>query len=180
MTALCFGCCRPAPLVEAASGKTVVFHSTDRPLTPTRMTNNESNKQPSGPFQGPVSPERLQEELAQFTGTAAYHCYGLGLTYLTDGVRHLAERASCFWLLDAIGSYQKELASHTDERLQEMQFWHLQVNEDETALLTCVADAGEPPAIKQKIQWTDFPLPEIDIWVAVDGTKRIALLPSEY
>jgi hypothetical protein len=43
-----------------------------------------------------------------------------------------------------------------------------------------VADGNEPPAITQAIEYTDFPLPEIDIWVQRSGEDMFALLPSEY
>ena len=102
------------------------------------------------------------------------------LTCLTDGVKFLADEAQCYWLLDAIGSYQSELAKHPDSRLQEMQFWTLKVHADKSAILTCVADSGEPPAVSEEITWTDFPLPEIQIWVGIEEGRRIALLPSEY
>jgi hypothetical protein len=126
------------------------------------------------------TPEELTEALAQFSGTVNYYRYWFGIYALTDGVQYLAEEARCHWLLDAIGSYQPELAKHADQRLQEIQFWKLKVNADKSAVLTCVADAGESPAVTQRIEWTDFPLPEIDIWIGFEGEKRIALLPSEY
>ena len=127
-----------------------------------------------------MNPEALTAALAQFTGTEHYYCYWGGLSHLTDGVQFLAKEARCFWLLDAICSYQSELAKHADRRMQEIQFWRLKVNPDQSAVLTCVADSGEPPVVTQQIEGTDFPLPEIDIWVGIEGDRRIALLPSEY
>ena len=126
------------------------------------------------------TPDELTDALSQFSGTEQYFRYWLGLTHLTDGVKFLADEAECYWLLDAIGSYQPELARHPDEQLQGIQFWHLKVNADKSALLTCVADSGEPPAVSQRIGYTDFPLPEIQIWVGIEEGRRIALLPSEY
>ena len=128
----------------------------------------------------PKSPEDLTYALGQFTGTESYYRYWGGISFLTDGVKYLADEAGCYWLLDAIGSYQAELAKHLDQRFREMQFWTLKVNADKSAVLTCIADKGETPAVTQKIEWTDFPLPEIQIWIGFEGDKRIALLPSEY
>jgi hypothetical protein len=128
----------------------------------------------------PKSPEDLTYALGQFTGTESYFRYWGGISFLTDGVKYLADEAGCYWLLDAIGSYQSELAKHPDQRLREMQFWTLEVNADKSAVLTCIADKGETPAVTQKFEWTDFPLPEIQIWLGFEGDKRIALLPSEY
>lgn len=127
-----------------------------------------------------MTPEQLISNLAQFTGTECYYRYGLGITFLTDGVKYLADNAGCYWLVDIIASYQRQLSKHADYRLQTIQFWKLKVNEDKSAVVTCVADSGEPPVITQKIDWTDFPLPEIDIWVGVEPDKTVALLPSEY
>jgi hypothetical protein len=126
------------------------------------------------------SPEELTAALAQFSGTEQYYRYWGGISFLTDGVKYLADEARCYWLLDAIGSYQRELAKHPDERLQSIQFWRLKVNADQSAVLTCVADSGEPPAITQQVDWTDFPLPEVQVWIGIEGEKKIALLPSEY
>lgn len=143
--------------------------------------NNENNNPPCGRIErSRKSPEALTADLAQFTGTESYYRYWLGITLLTDGVKYLADTAGCYWLLDAIGSHQPELAKHPDERLHELQFWRLTVNADTSAVLTCSADSGEAPAVTQRIEATDFPLPEIQIWVGVEGKERIALLPSEY
>jgi hypothetical protein len=126
------------------------------------------------------TPEELTEALTHFGGTESYYRYAFGISFLTDGVKFLADEAQCYWLLDAIGSYQPELAKHPDERLQGIQFWKLQVNPDKSAVLTCVADSGEPPVVTQEIECTDFPLPEVQIWVGIEEEKKIALLPSEY
>ena len=144
------------------------------------MTNDNHNPPCERVERTPKTPEELTADLAQFTGTEEYHRFWFGITLLTDGVNYLAEQARCHWLLDAIGSYQPELAKHADDRLQCLQFWKLKVNPDKSAVLTCVADSGETPVVTQKIEWTDFPLPEIDIWVGVEGNRKIALLPSEY
>jgi len=146
------------------------------------MQNNINNPtgERSQPERKPQTPEELTAALAQFTGTEGYYRYALGISLLTDGVKYLADAASCYWLLDAIGSYQPELAKHPDERLRDMQAWRLTVNPDKSAVLTCVADSGEPPVVTQAIEWTDFPLPEIHIWIGGEGDKKIALMPSEY
>ena len=127
-----------------------------------------------------TSPQELAANLDGFTGTEHYYRYWYGISHLTDGVKYLADTAGCYWLLDAIGSYQPELAKHADDRLRCMQFWRLVVNADKTAVLTCVADSGEPPVVTQRIDMTDFPLPEIQIWVGCEENRRIALLPGEY
>jgi hypothetical protein len=57
------------------------------------------------------------------------------------------------------------------------QIWELkQLRSDLSWLLTCVKESGEKPLIRQRIEFSDFPLESIKIWVI----NNIALLPSEY
>lgn len=126
-----------------------------------------------------LTPAQLQANLGQFTGTENYYRHWSGFLF-TDGVKYLADHAGCYWLIDAIASYQRELAEHPDQRLHETQFWKLTVQENHGAILECVADQGVPPAVSQPIEWTDFPLPEIQIWVQVTEGPAVAILPSEY
>lgn len=119
----------------------------------------------------------LQAELAQFTGTENYHRFGMRRNVVaTDGVKYLAENAKAYWLLDAIASYQGD--KRITGRLRDMQFWNLTVK-GRGAILTCRADDGIPPAITQEIEYTDFPLPSIDLWVGC-GDLIVIMLPSEY
>lgn len=141
--------------------------------------NNNTHPDECQPHESPT-PQTIANTLPQFTGTTKYYRFWLGINYFTDGVKYLADAAACYWLLDAIGSYQPQLASHQDRRLHEIQFWKLKVNADNSAVLTCVADKGEPPAVTQEIEWTNFPLPEVDIWVQRNSDGVFALLPSEY
>jgi hypothetical protein len=101
----------------------------------------------------------------------------------TEGAKFLADRASAYWLLDAIASYQRDRRITGHRLLRDLQFWTLTVT-DGSAVLTCIADAGLPPAITQEIPFTDFPLSEARIWVergSVDGVTEclVAMLPSE-
>lgn len=119
----------------------------------------------------------LQSDLAQFTGTSQYHRVNpLMRRYLaTDGVAYLAQNARCFWLLDEI-SFALELKKEVKN--EEMTFWKLVVK-DEKGVLT--ADDGNGHILYTKrIPYTDFPLPEISIWVSKEPSRTIMLLPSEY
>jgi len=117
-----------------------------------------------------------KNDLGQFTGTENYYKNFLGLKY-TDGVKYLCENGKAYWLIDAIASYQHEKKIRGNPRLMDMQFWKLKVNLKEgTAVLTCREDDGIPPVITQKIEYTDFEMEEVDVWVQ----NGVALLPSEY
>lgn len=127
----------------------------------------------------------LLAELAQFTGDLKRFKHALNRRLLfTPGVRHLAERARCFWLLDAIASWlaSKEFANaaRRDPRIGGIHFWRLVVATDKSAVLTAVADSGEEPFIWQLIEYTDFVLAEISLYCAFDGVHWTAMLPGEY
>ena len=86
------------------------------------------------------------------------------------------------WLLDAIASYHSTCMKDKKDMLQNIQFWTLKTDiEKHTAVLTCDRDKGDT-AIKQIIDDTDFPLPEIKLFCAPsgDGIHYTILLSSEY
>ena len=48
--------------------------------------------------------------LAQFTGTEKH--YRISRRHLlTDGTRYLAEKAACFWMMDAVASHLSEIGT---------------------------------------------------------------------
>jgi hypothetical protein len=121
------------------------------------------------------SPQPLTEaDLAQFTGTSTYYQHPLGIQY-TDGVYFLAERGGAYWLIDAIASWQGDSRVSRDPMLQQIQFWKLTVNDDQSALLVCERDEGDV-AVSQEIPFTDFPLKEVKLYLQ----NGVVLLPSEY
>lgn len=115
--------------------------------------------------------EKLKAELLGFTGTENYYKHPLGLRY-TDGVKHLAEIAGAYWLLDAIASWQPEASKIDDE----FQLWELTVNADRSAVLSFKQDTTLPAAIRQEIEYSDFPIGSFKLYVE----QGIALLPSEH
>jgi hypothetical protein len=120
----------------------------------------------------PVQDEKLEAELAQFISSDTIYRHGISKMLYTEGVQHLAEKAECYWLLDAIASWQFK----TKVSRELFQVWTLTVNQKKEALLTCVRDTGAKPLATQRIEYTDFPLPEIKLYLC-DGTL---MLPSEY
>ncbi|HEY7116907.1 MAG TPA: hypothetical protein VH475_09990 [Tepidisphaeraceae bacterium] len=113
----------------------------------------------------------LKAELSGFTGTTQYFRHWLGLNY-TDGVKHLADRVGAHWLIDAIASWQPE-ASRIDRHFQ---LWELSVDQDRRAVLSFRRDSGLPADIQQKIEYTDFPVGCISLYVE----NGVLLLPSEH
>lgn len=126
----------------------------------------------------------LSAALAHFSGSETWYRHSLKRSVIySEGVKFLADNAGAHWLVDAIASYAgspvERKAIAKDPRLGELQFWTLTRTVD-VATLTCRADSGVAPAILQAIEFTDFPLPAVKVWVAVDGDARRLFLPSEY
>ncbi|MDB9524382.1 hypothetical protein PN498_00155 [Oscillatoria sp. CS-180] len=129
-----------------------------------------------------LSPEELQAGLAHFTGTQRWYRYRCGevtLAYYTDGIQYLAKNAECYWLLTEIVSVQTQ----TEICQEPFQVWHLKLNEHQGATLQC-EDGNDNIVFTKDIPFTDFPLPEITIWVEfseMEGViKPVLLLPSEH
>ena len=127
-----------------------------------------------------LSSDQLQAGLAHFTGSQSWFRYRLGevvLAYYTDGVQYLSDNAECYWLLGEVVGHQPQLSD------QPFQVWTLQVNPDRSAQLT-VGDGNDGVLLTKPIEFTDFPLSQIDIWVEygeMEGhLKPILLLPSEH
>jgi len=120
----------------------------------------------------------LQTNLGQFTGTEAYHRFSVLFrnVVITDGVQYLADQAGAYWLLDVIGSHLPSVPK--DEG-----FVIAVLKTGDPAQFTLCADL---PATKhntyatQEIEFTDFPLPQIKLYVARQDDQWVVMLPSEY
>ena len=120
--------------------------------------------------------DTIKRNLSEFHGTSEYHKHlfpGKSPILLTDGCKYVREVCKAYWLFDAILSYQQ------DKILKGINFqiWELtQLRKDLTWLLTCREDTGRKPIISQLIEYSDFPIDNIKIWVI----DKVAILPSEY
>jgi hypothetical protein len=115
--------------------------------------------------------EELPQELAQFSGDLVRYRHWTNRLIYTPGVKHLAERAGAYWLIDLVASWQlyRKVAA------EEFQVWKLAVRADKTATATAT-DGNRGKLATQRIEFTDFPLQDISIWL-VQGTL---MLPGEY
>jgi hypothetical protein len=116
------------------------------------------------------------DALAHFTGSEEWYRHGLTGMLYTSGVQYVAEAGGAYWLIDAIASYQGDKRITRNARLQEFQLWQLYVREDRSACLTCREDTSAANIIMQEIEFTDFPLPLVKLYV--EG--KTILLPSEH
>jgi hypothetical protein len=117
----------------------------------------------------------IKRTLRQFTGTEKYHKHlfpGRSPILLTDGCDFIRTHCNAYWLFDAVLSYQGEkILRHVNFQLWELR----QSKKDLTWLLTCKEDSNLKPLISQVIEFSDFSLDYIKLYV-ISG---VALLPSE-
>ena len=118
-------------------------------------------------------------------------CYGSDRPYtkhslvrqlvFTDSVRQLREMADCFWLVDAIASYQPKLTT------EEFQVWKFDCDTDsKRGVLTC-EDGNNNELVRQEIEYTDFPLDTLTLWAELGGygsadnwiPAMVLMVPSE-
>ena len=76
----------------------------------------------------------------------------------------------------AVASYQNAPALKDSQRLQELQIWLLTVNVDKSCRLTCSEDSDIAPVVMQSIEFTDFPMKKVNLYVC----NNVILFPSEY
>ena len=133
-------------------------------------------------------------DLNQFTGTNGYHLFNAMFRRIvaTDGAIHVAKTAGAYWLLEAIASHIMTNPKVRTGPLAELQFWKLESKTLQRGPnkgskrweLSCRADSDLPPVVTQKIEYSDFPLDSIDLWVApseIDGQRVwVIYLPSEH
>ncbi len=125
-----------------------------------------------------MRPSSLQAQLAQFYGSATRTRHALVPSVLmTEGVVFLAQTAGAHWLTDAIASYIHDARARQDE----FQVWRLAVDATTRGgMLTMTDGNSTTPIIAQELDYTDFPLPEITVWLVREGAHWIMLLPGEY
>lgn len=140
----------------------------------------------------PLAPHELHARLQRFTGSETLCPHFTGRIFYTEGVHYLAEQAGAYWLIDAIASWQTQ----PKVRAAPFQIWRLQVHADRSATLIGAEDIDEQghpvharnaaeraaghwtrgPLARQAIEWTDFPLEEIKLYLQ----HGVLMLPSEY
>ncbi|MFM7659235.1 MAG: DUF6876 family protein [Betaproteobacteria bacterium] len=112
------------------------------------------------------------QDLAQFTGTTCY--YRIGTQHLlTEDTHYLAEKAGCYWVMDAVASHLAEIGTAD---------WFIVVRmevEDQQAILLYEDGNGRELA-RQAIPYTDFPLHNLTLYAVWDTEHWVIMLPGEY
>lgn len=125
-----------------------------------------------------MHPTELRSQLAHFTGSETFTRHGLGRGMLmTEGVAFLAQQAQAHWLTDAIASYLHDARA----KREEFQVWQLHVDASSHRGVLSMTDGNSTkPIITQELDYTDFPLAEITLWLVASGKTWVLMLPSEY
>jgi hypothetical protein len=117
--------------------------------------------------------DSIRSGLAHFNGTESLFPHWTDRLTFTDGVKYLAEKCGAFWLIDIIASYQHRPKVRA---CGDLQIWTLDLPAANQGRVTCKADTHAPVAVRQRIQYTDFPLPEgVKLYVR----HGVLMLPSE-
>jgi hypothetical protein len=118
-----------------------------------------------------MNKQKLLLNLSQFIGTEKYY----RITHrhlLTDGTKYLAEKAKCFWLMDAI-------ASHLPKQYHDF-FAVVNLTVKDSAAKLILDDGNGNIFAHQVIEYTDFPLSELRLYCTFDGEYWLIMLPCEY
>ena len=119
-----------------------------------------------------MSSTELEQQLRQFIGTEQYYRISPSAV-LTDGTKYLADEAGAYWLMDAIASYLPQFNGR-----EEFIVAKLNVAASKAEL---VLDNGNGHVLDtQHIEYTDFPLPSIQLYACWGGEYWVLMLTSEY
>lgn len=93
------------------------------------------------------------------------HRIGISKPYFIYGesIRDMCEEYACYWLLDAIASYQHKAQKHP--QMKDFQIWELKVDlAKHEAVLVGSWDTNQP-LYRQRIEYTDFPQKYIKLYL---------------
>lgn len=116
---------------------------------------------------------QLEQELQQFIGTENYYRVRPRLL-VTDGIKHLAEKAQCFWLLDVYWSHLVSIDQTANP------FTVLKLTVQKNAAYVVIEDGNGNALAQQFVEYTDFPLVSITLYGCWSETDWILMLASEY
>jgi hypothetical protein len=126
-----------------------------------------------------TSVAELNSETDGFTGTDAYHKFGVRGVYLTDGAAYVANRVGAFWLFMGVSLLIRGKYHNIP-----FQVWYLDVKEDKTATLCMREDTGRPFIHRHTLEYTDFPVGRFEFWAVrgyvTDDDDFVVMLKTEY
>lgn len=116
----------------------------------------------------------LEVSLSNFICTENYYRYSplFRNFILTDGTKFLADETGSYWLMDAIASHVKSYRGDT--------FVVANLQKRPKDWLLTIDDGNGKLYAKQTIDFSDFPLDSIKLYVCKNDDMWVILLPSEY
>ena len=121
----------------------------------------------------------LREGLVGFTGSETFLRYSplFPNVVITEGVKWLADAAQCYWLLDVI-------ASHLPAVQRTGETFAVVMVERTAGSGATFAILDDVPAntiyANQDIEFTDFPLAVLKLYVGFDSENWTVMMPDEY
>ena len=85
----------------------------------------------------------------------------------------MAEKAACFWMMDAVASHLSEIGT-------EDWFVLVRVRVTEGRAVMVYEDGNYHELARQEIPYTDFPLASVTLYACWDQDDWVIMLPSEY
>lgn len=126
------------------------------------------------------TPQEIKAELPNFYGTEHWYRYSplFPNMLLTDGAKYVAEACEAYWLMDIIGSYLPRIPKNDGFAVALL----TKDGVNKPGALFVLGDDMPPDTTyaTQAIEYTDFPLDEIKLYVIYDGENWTVLLPGEY
>jgi hypothetical protein len=132
-----------------------------------------------------ITAAELKGELMGFIGSTEYFRLTLLPIKCTEGIKHLADVAGAYWLVDVIASYQ------TQKNIREVSFqsWNLTVKGNEGYIeMWDMLDDDKKVLVRQDFTYTDFPEGEWKFYVKEGASGpdvpksewfQVLMLPSE-
>lgn len=122
----------------------------------------------------------ILQELPNFFGTEEYCRWSVLFPnfVLTDGAKYIAEECGAYWLMDAIASHR---ASYVQESFVVAVLGKQSSYEGNGFYLSICDDIPSNRMFAtQQIEFSDFPLKEIKLYLCKMNNLWVIMLPSEY
>ena len=113
----------------------------------------------------------IQKTIESFDGPDELYRHAINRNVVfSQGARFVAESCGAYWLIDeiAIAQFKPKV------KVEEFQAWKLKVTGGTTVLT--MDDGNNHTLFVMKLPFTDFPLPEVTLWVE----NNTIYLPSEH
>ena len=118
--------------------------------------------------------QEILNTLPNFYGTESYYKWSMLFPrfVMTDGAKYIADSCDAYWLMDAIASHFKSYKTHG--------FAVAKLKQHSKGFVLRIEDGDDNALERQTIEYSDFPLDEIMLYVVDNGDFWVILLPSEY